>query len=327
MVKKISIHPGSIIGGVWHRPVGLFYQNRFNRFLIYLLGTLLMGGWTFLALTLYERYRWYLIPVSFKGVYSWHTMANFGLCLMLFDEIVGRLTGPWGRFENRTLGKEWLLWSGSFLVAFAIQRTLVFEGIMYYALDLYHYYETYPEMRPSATRHFVACVPFFTATLGILGAVAAVRQRSMEKEKGVVEALTEELAEKEGQMQQARSSVEAGKPAPIQLLAGSSHIFLDPGAITHVTVEDHYCRIFIAEEGRPASHFVKSSLAALMEGLPNGQFLQIHRSHLVNLDAVRKVERKSRSHEIHLTTGDVLPLSRHRASEVMQRLESVVAPG
>jgi len=308
--------------------VGLFYGQWTHRYLLYLAACLLIGVWTYVGLEIYGRLTFRVTSISFRGNYILHTMMNFGLCLYVTDEWLVRLTGRWGRFENRTLGKQALIWGLSFVAAFHVQRTIVFEGIMYYALDLYHFYEKYPQLRPRPLEHFLFCLPFFIATVLLLWLMAFVRQRGLQKERKAMASLKQALAAKE-EVQRAKAPNVPGEEAgrdipPLYVQSGSSEIILEQDSISHVTVEDHYCRIHTLEEGESKSYFVKSSLADLLKKLSDSHFVQIHRSHVINARVVRRLEKKSRVCRVYLNPSVVLPVSRHRLNEVGARIREAL---
>lgn len=312
-------------GAVVNHSIGLFYAQRMHRYLLYLTVFLLIGFWTFVALDIYSWISWRIIPISFRGNYILHTMINFGVCLYVTDEWLARLIGRWGRFDNRTLGKQALIWSMSFLAAFYVQRTLVFKGIMYYDLDLYHYYELYPQLRPRPLDHFLFCMPYFAGTILILWLMAFWRQRGLSKERKALVSVKQALSARYEVPGNSPSAVEPGpKTAPLCVQSGSSQIFLDQESISHVTVEDHYCRIHTQDEEDAKNYFVKSSLSELLEKLSDSQFVQIHRSHVVNVRAIRQIDKKSRSGKVHLKSDAVLPLSRYRLNEVVARMSEVL---
>ncbi len=310
---------------VYNHSIGLFYGQWTNRYLLYLTVFLLIGVWTFVGLEIYGRISWRITSMSFRDNYALHTMMNFGLCLYAADEWLARLTGRWGRFTNRTLGKQALVWGLSFVVAFYIQRTIVFKGIMFYDLDLYHYYEVYPQLRPRLLDHFFFCLPFLIATILFLWLVAAVRQHGLVKEQKALQSLKEKLAtENEAAVESAvRPEVEPDK-AQICVQSGSSQIILEQDTISHVTVEDHYCRIHTLEKDERKSFFVKSSLAELLDRLAGNHFIQIHRSHVVNARAIRQLDKKNRACRVHLKSDVVLPVSRYRLDEVLTRIKETL---
>ncbi len=114
----------------WHKPLGRYYTVGLNRYLLYLLLTLLAGIFTFAALETYAFVRpGKHLPLSFQGMYAWETALNFGLCYYLLNEWLCRQWGPWGAFQNRSIGKVWLIGLGAYILAFIIQRTLIYDSI------------------------------------------------------------------------------------------------------------------------------------------------------------------------------------------------------
>ncbi len=310
-------------GAVANYSVGLLYTQSSYRYLLYFLGCLLIGIWTYVALEIYGRLTWRVTSISFRGNYILHTIINFGICLYVCDEWLARLTGRWGRYDSRTLGKQALIWGGSFLAAFYVQRTIVFEGIQYYALDTYHYYQLYPQMRPRPLDNFLFCLPFFFGTIVLLCLIAFARQRGLKKERQILVSQLQRLAAKEKALQDiVPVEKNDSELAPLYVQIGSSQIILEKDSISHVTVEDHYCRIYTLEDGVSNSYYVKSSLADLLKKLPQSQFIQIHRSHVVNMQAIRQLDKKSRASKVYLKSDVMLPVSRHRLSEVMARIKS-----
>ncbi len=326
MIRTAVTFLGRLPGIVANHSVGLFYSQWTNRYLVYLVACLLAGVWTFVALDLYGWLTWRVTSISFRGNHILHTMINFGLCLYVADEWLARLTGRWGRFENRTLGKQALFWGVSFVVAFYVQRTIVFSGIQYYALDIYYYYQQYPEMRPRPLEHFLFCLPFFVGTILILWFIALVRQLWLEKERRAQVLKEQTLVAQHEALHDKVSPGETDREtaAPLCIQSGSSQIILEQDSISHVTVEDHYCRIHTIEEDEAKSYFIKSSLADLMEKLPDGHFIQIHRSHVVNVHAIRQLDKTNRASRVYLKSDAVLPVSRYRLSEVMTQIQDVL---
>lgn len=307
---------------VANHSVGLFYTQWSHRYLLYFAVCMIIGVCTFVALELYGWYTWRDAPISFRGNYILHTIINFSLCLYVADEWLTRLIGGWGRHEHRTLGKQALIWGLSFVVAFYIQRTIVFEGIQYYALDTYYYYQKYPQMRPYPLDHFLFSLPFFLCTILLLWLLAFMGQRGLKKKREDLLLWEQSLAAKEevlrDQMTIAEDDHEVGH---LYIQSGSSQIILNQDTISHVTVEDHYCHIHTFEEEETKSYYIKSSLADILDKLPNQHFIQIHRSHVINVQAVRQLDKKGRNCRVYLSSDTVLPVSRYRLSEVMTRIQ------
>jgi two-component system, LytTR family, response regulator len=79
----------------------------------------------------------------------------------------------------------------------------------------------------------------------------------------------------------------AGSRAPLRRIAVRSLnriVIVDVETIVHLTAEDNYVRIWA---DRPYLH--KATLTRLVAGLDPQRFLRVHRSHAINLDAVREL--------------------------------------
>jgi len=72
-------------------------------------------------------------------------------------------------------------------------------------------------------------------------------------------------------------------------------------------------------------HLVRESLAQLMDRLGPGRFVRIHRSAGINLAHVSALKRAARGLTVELSDGTRLPISRRKASEVVELLRQ--APG
>lgn len=83
------------------------------------------------------------------------------------------------------------------------------------------------------------------------------------------------------------SSAEKRASLPLQRIAVRSLnriVIVRVDTIVHLTAEDNYVRIWA---DRPYLH--KATLTRLVAGLDPQRFLRVHRSHAINLDAVREL--------------------------------------
>lgn len=323
MIRTAAIFLIQLPSTIANYSVGFFYAQWTHRYLLYFAACMLIGVWTYAALEVYGWLTWRVTSISFRGNHILHTMVNFGLCFYVVDEWLARLTGRWGRFNNRTLGKQALIWGMSFAIAFYFQRTVVFEWMQYYSLDIYHYYEKYPKMRPVALNHFLFCLPFFLSTIILLWTIAFIRQRGLLKERKALVPAPSAVNPKETL---STGKIDEKLP-PLYIQSGSDQIILEQTTISHVTVEDHYCRIHTVEEDEVKSYFIKSSLADILDKLLDSHFIQVHRSHVVNVNAIRKLDKKNRSSRVCLKSDVVLPVSRHRLTEVIGRIQDAMEQG
>jgi DNA-binding LytR/AlgR family response regulator len=92
---------------------------------------------------------------------------------------------------------------------------------------------------------------------------------------------------------------------------------IDPSEIIYVKAENVYSRIYTAE----GDFFCDLSLGVIEEGLPSRQFTRIHRSYMINIGKVDKIDRDTQSLAV-IMAGDKarLPVSRSRAKKFLQQI-------
>jgi two-component system LytT family response regulator len=103
--------------------------------------------------------------------------------------------------------------------------------------------------------------------------------------------------------------VQAAKPPPERLLVkdGEGYRFLRLGAIHWVEAEDNYVRLHV--EG--TSHLVRQTMGGILGLLDPARFRRIHRSAIVNLDCVQRLEPwTGGDYLVYMRDGSRLTLSR-----------------
>lgn len=112
----------------------------------------------------------------------------------------------------------------------------------------------------------------------------------------------------------------AEPPAIAERLLVRSHgreRFLDVARIDRIEAEGNYVRIHAGGE----SHLERRTLSSLEEQLDPSRFLRVHRSHLVNLDRVDRIEpRFQGGYAVVLRDGTVLRLSRTYRKRLEERI-------
>lgn len=99
--------------------------------------------------------------------------------------------------------------------------------------------------------------------------------------------------------------------------SGTSFMTFNPRHITHISVEEHYAKIHALGNGEEAVNEIKLSLTRILDRLPDGMFIRIHRSHAVNLLHVARMSKQSGGYRILLkNSGETLPVSRRNISSV-----------
>ena len=92
-------------------------------------------------------------------------------------------------------------------------------------------------------------------------------------------------------------------------------------AISHVSTEDHYCRVYFQSGQGLKDLLVRETLRGLAGRLRSENFVRIHRSHMVNKKQVTAYKRMGRKHWLLLgPSAAPLPISRRRQAEVKDAL-------
>jgi DNA-binding LytR/AlgR family response regulator len=115
------------------------------------------------------------------------------------------------------------------------------------------------------------------------------------------------------------------RPAPaisprLQLEVGRTRLDLPIDSVTHISVDDHYCWVHCWRDGRASKTALGLPLRDLQPHLP-AHFVQVHRSHVVNLHQVTNVIRQGRECRLLVPGVESIPVSRQRVREVLAQLD------
>ncbi|MCP4302606.1 MAG: LytTR family transcriptional regulator [Gammaproteobacteria bacterium] len=105
----------------------------------------------------------------------------------------------------------------------------------------------------------------------------------------------------------------------IRFESGRTHFTLGADTIRNIVVDDHYCYVHY----RYGDGYTKRDLAMPLRDVQKllpPIFVQVHRSHIVNLQHVASIRRKKRGLRVILNGGYEAPVSRHRLDEVLPLL-------
>ena len=289
----------------WLTPVDSLSGHPERRLAVYLAYMLLAGGLTFAAFWVRQLQNGISVTLQFLGMYAWHGALNFGLCFILFDLALGLVCHLRRRPQNVAL--TWLIGFCSFLLGFFLQRTLVYQAIAGYYPKLLQLYDKYPVMRPSAAKMFFFCLPFWLMAFAISIWLLLRLQRSP------VPAGTPPVT--------AAPPAAGDVPDSYQVATDRGLVFLSLQAITHISMDDHYAAIYVQEEEGMRSEYVRMTLQQAMARLPSDRFVQIHRSHLINLHHLVALRKSGRSREAVIGRERyILPVSRNRLRVLCENL-------
>jgi hypothetical protein len=110
-----------------------------------------------------------------------------------------------------------------------------------------------------------------------------------------------------------------------------TYLFIQPffssslrSELAKLRVDDHYCYIHSIEDGKLVKRNIAMTLRDLMNMLP-ARFVQVHRSHVVNLGHVSGIRRTGRNIRVLIQGDSEVPVSRHRLEEVLPILRQHVS--
>ncbi len=349
-IKSRRFSPEDHLAGFLCASLGEYFRIASNRYLTYLLATLIAGGWTYFGLTLphltepwsgFEIFRWthtIIYSEMFRWTYTAETALNFGLSYYVFGEWLSRGTGAWGRFENRTVGKALLIWTVAFLFAFMLQLTFIYSRVDVYYPRLIHFLDVYPAVRPRTIYVFLFFCPCWIIIGCVLTWIGLRGQFAVDQERSKIDRLLDLREQKWATKYQALKTnavISSTDPErkngfehpPLQVSDRNGSRWINPEQISHISVEDHYSRLFIKDHQGEKEMLIKRPLKTLLSQLPEGLFLQIHRSHVINLSYISKIKKSGRSYTLFLEKGaHALPVSRYRLPRILPYLQEYLSP-
>ena len=321
------------IGDYFKTTLGDFYISSAHRWLVYAITFILVGLCTFLSL--YARAIGNPLlksPLTFKGMYAWHTAINFTFWLAAVDQSAAWLFKPWASYDRRTVGKVWILFTATFPIGFLFQRTLVFRLVSLYAPGLVWYFQMVPSERPGVLPMFLFILAVWLLIAYVIIAIALNKQAQAQELLRIrIDTILEERRRPAPSLQsttpQDNTSKTLDDETVIQLPVEPGTDPIRLSQVAHVTVEDHYLRVYYQTDGDLKNVLIRMPLKELCAQLPAAQFIRIHRSHIVNLKQVAGIKRAGRNMRLVTKHGNfVLPVSRYRFSQILPVLENYLHP-
>lgn len=104
---------------------------------------------------------------------------------------------------------------------------------------------------------------------------------------------------------------------------GKIALQLEPKQIFYLQSEGNYIEVFYQSENKIQKELIRNSLKKLEEKLPKKDFFRCHKSYIVNLSKIQKVEGNARNFELILQNSDTkIPVSRSKSQELSELLKS-----
>ncbi len=250
-----------------------------------------------------------------KSVYAAFVAVSFGVGCFLVVYWQERWGQQWFHLEKQTVGTVWILSLISFVLGYVIFH-LVHISIFP------RFYDTATDWK---TLIFLMLPIWFL--IGFLH-VQSNLKRLLNVELERLQAINIAL-EAQDQTNPMDESIPPPlmetKPIefqPLEVAVSGNVKMVSPETITHITVEEHYSQIFVKDQADLKSIEVRAALKDMLSQLPAELFVQIHRSHAVNLAHIGCIRKSAASYQVAISdTAVTLPISRHRIPSVLPRLE------
>ncbi len=102
----------------------------------------------------------------------------------------------------------------------------------------------------------------------------------------------------------------------VTIKAGKNLVTLNPENISHISVIQHYATLYLNTVAGFDEIELKTSLVNILKQLPADRFIQVHRSHLVNLDYIERIENKSGETSVLIKNRKkFIPVSRRQSRD------------
>jgi DNA-binding LytR/AlgR family response regulator len=258
--------------------------------------------------------------MAFTTVYTLHKAGVYTICILVADLMAHHLAPSWGAYGKRSVSKQWLIWSLGLAVGFILQRTMVKSLVPLYAPDVVAFFIANPLARLSNLTLLMVLLPYWLVVVFLTLQVITAKQRVQQLAASLVVSGEDRSGEKE-----TTSSKDKSAPAGIlRIDNGKGMGAIALADISHVTVEDHYCRINYATIDGPKAELIRLPLKRMLNKLPADHFVHIHRSHVVNTGHVARITKSGRDHKVLMEGWDVaLPISRSRFKHLDRKLRQV----
>ena len=323
MAPEIQIHKMAFFMAI--REYGatpLLTKNFQERLQLHIKVTLLIG----IVLTVVLQFHPYF-PFPFSIFYSWGIVAlSFGGCQWLLNEVSFFFFLRKWEPGKRTVGRQWPLVFINFLFGYGV-FLLANETL----IPLVYPQFTGVSEEVGTWGLFFKILPlwFFVAFVIFEMEIKKTLAGNLEQARQINRLLEQRNKEfsiaphgKGGLTSSQQTSRASSTSRSLFRIPGKNEVEnLDTEIISHISVEEHYSRIFVKRDRLLEEIEVRLSLKEALQQLPAPPFVQIHRSHVINLAHVSHIEQSARSYRVFMGEQvNALPMSRHRVPEVLPLL-------
>lgn len=303
------------------RPLGPFYRDFSHRLVVYLLVWAAYVVVPYLTTIMFYGPDWLMSDLAHIAAGAFKTALIFAGSLILVDIGCSRLVREEMGYRTRTVGRQWLVMFIGFLMAYVINQTVFPHTIELYGPWLSGYGPSSPK---GFSRHAAEFISFLVLWLPIAYLTIGFALRN---QRTALKPIKDSAADGPAHHDSSQADPKVTQSV-LTLENRSQNLEIPFDEITHVTVEDHYCRLFHKNGEQMVSHLVRVPLKRLEGKLPPERFVRIHRSHIVNLQHVLgwRMVQQQRHLVLDHDIGD-LPISRSRFREIENIIKALKRQG
>jgi hypothetical protein len=264
---------------------------------------LYFGGFVFLFLLVFKPFGLIHLGDRLPLV----TMGYGAVCtvaMLLLNVVLARLLRGWFDEQRWTVGRE-LAWSALNVAIIGVGNALYTAAIGLAAWNV---------ATIGTFTLFTLAVGLFPIALSVVLNEARLNRDHVRRSDGINKAL----------QQQPRKAPASATNGMIRIPSENSaeDLELESGMLHAIRAADNYLEVYHERDGRMERTVLRGSLKAAEEALAGGdRYLRCHKSHLVDLQKVRRVSGNAQGLKLHLDgIEEPVPVSRQLTAVVRERL-------
>lgn len=300
------------------QPIGHSYSNFSERLLLYLSFAALLVICTFLVMGAANKSYFLFRYLPLICTLALHLACVFAFSHVLIDIAANHLRCGSMAYGSRNVGSQWFVLYTGLALGYCIHQVtfpklLILCGISS-SIQIPIYFWIVP----------LLCASIYSNLFTVF-----ISEKSQNKKQGEthpqkkVQMVLPSIDFESEQLQIVNSaSIDQISRATASFKTNGRWVKLALKTISHVSVEEHYSRVFYRANQRLKNILVRQSLKQLHSKFGQNDFIQIHRSHLVNKEHIIEYRRKKRNHWLKLELSNhALPISRRRQKQVKKVLQ------
>ncbi|MCL6272403.1 LytTR family transcriptional regulator [Muricauda sp. 2012CJ35-5] len=156
---------------------------------------------------------------------------------------------------------------------------------------------------------------FLVGLIPLIALIAYKHQRAMHRQLLLSERITEELQSK-------LNATHEENEFALHSETGNFEIKLNPKDIIALGSDGNYAELYYSVHDQTKKHLIRNRLKVLLEQIPSKDFIQCHKSFIVNLKHVTRADGNARDLKLILTNGMAVPVSRAKSKTLLQQLNA-----